>query len=150
MGFREPFAAYNAANNVEAQVVANFLNDAGVEAVAVADVSQAGTWWLGLVPELHKPQVWIEQQDWGRAQLLLQDFEQKAAARRSATDDEGSVIVTCEECGSNSSYPSSQLGSVQNCPHCGEFVDVGEVPAPEGWDEVAEEVSDDPVNSDEN
>jgi len=57
MPLQNPVAVYNAANNIEAQLICNFLNDAGIEAYLTSDVSQAGTWMFGLLPEIHKPQV---------------------------------------------------------------------------------------------
>jgi len=32
--------------------------------------------------------------------------------------------VVCEKCGERSAFPASQLGSVQQCQHCGAYVDV--------------------------
>jgi hypothetical protein len=40
MPFRDPFAAYNAASNIEAHLVCNLLTEAGIEAVVIEDVSR--------------------------------------------------------------------------------------------------------------
>ena len=63
MALHDPVAVYNAANNVEAHLVRNALLTSGVEAHVTEDVSQVGTWAFGLLPEIHKPQVWVERQD---------------------------------------------------------------------------------------
>ena len=58
--------------------------------------------------------------------------------------------VVCEECGQTSSFPATQQGSLQDCPHCGASVDVGEA-AFEGWDEVPgedEDIGSDPADED--
>jgi hypothetical protein len=51
MAFRNPFAAYNAANNIEAHLVCAALQDVGIEALVVENVSQVGTWLGGFVSE---------------------------------------------------------------------------------------------------
>ena len=149
MKFKDPVAAYNAATNIEAHLVCDILVDAGVEALAVDDVSPIGVWVGGLVPEIHKPQVWIERADVERAALIIQDYEQRNSKRRNADrakpSEEETIEVACEECGKASTFPRSQIGSVQTCPHCWKFMDVdsstdsnfaGE------WSEFADESSD--------
>ncbi len=131
MALRDPFAAYNAASNTEAHLVCNLLLAAGVEAMVIEDVSQVGAWFGGNVAEIHKPQVWVERADAGRAKPVLDDFERRAAERAG-----GPVEVTCIECGKPSTFPASQAGSVQDCPHCGAYVDVGDDDEIQGWDEA--------------
>jgi hypothetical protein len=140
MALRDPVAAYNAANNVEAHLVCNALLSQGVEAHVIEDVSQVGTWALGLVPELHKPQVWIERSDVDRAKPVLDDFERRAAELRTTTAkpeaaDESAVEVVCDECGRSASFPAAQRGSVQQCPHCRGYIDVGADEFSEEWAE---------------
>ncbi len=144
MALRDPIAAYNAANNLEAHFVRDLLIDAGIEAGVTEDVSPVGGWVGGLVPEIHKPQVWIDRADIDRAGPVLHAYELQAAARRGAesakaatTDD--MVEVTCDECGKRSAFPLAQKGSVQNCPHCGEYVDVGDDGDVVAWNEPADE-----------
>jgi hypothetical protein len=48
MALRDPVAVYNAANNLEAQLLSNRLNEAGIEAHVTEDVSIVGVWLLGL------------------------------------------------------------------------------------------------------
>jgi hypothetical protein len=136
MALRDPFAAYNAANNLEAHMVCNLLNDAGVEAVVIEDVSQVGVWLGGLISEIHKPQVWIEREDIDRAKPVLDEYERRSADRRKEEADAPPVEVVCGECGQGSTFPAAQKGSVQNCPHCHAYVDVGDDVPFEGWDEV--------------
>lgn len=116
MALREPFAAYNAASNLEAHLVRNLLNEAGVEAVVVEDVSQVGVWAGGLIAEIHKPQVWVERADIGRAKPLLDEYERRAAERRRAAADGPPVEIVCEECGQRSSFPVAQRGPSRIAP----------------------------------
>jgi hypothetical protein len=137
MAFRDPVAVYNAANNLEAAFVRDALIAAGVEAFLIEDVSQVGTWIGGLVPEIHKPQVWVERADIQRAKPVLDEFERRATELREAGPEGGApgpaLEVVCEECGGSASFPATQQGSVQQCPHCGAYIDVGEDEVSEGW-----------------
>lgn len=137
MGFKEPFAAYNAATNVEAHMVCGCLLDAGIEAMVVEDISNAGGYIGGFLAEIHKPQVWIDKSDCAKAKPVLDDYEQRLVERRSSSAG-GPIEVECEECGARTSFPANQNGTTQNCPHCNAYVDVGETAELEGWDEVAE------------
>jgi hypothetical protein len=140
MSLRDPFAAYNAASNLEAHLVCGLLQDAGIQAVVIEDVSQVGVWLGGTVAEIHKPQVWIERADIERARPVLTDYERRNAERRAAERAERAagppVEVVCEECGKRSEFPAAQNGTTQNCPHCGAYVDVGDEVGIEGWDEA--------------
>lgn len=143
MALRDPVAIYNAANNMEALFVRDALVAAGVGAFATEDISQVGTWLGGLVPEIHKPQVWVERTDIERAKPLLDDFERRAADLRKAGAETGAagppIEAICEECGGHASFPAAQRGSVQECPHCGAFLDVGSEESLDGWEEGAGE-----------
>ena len=48
------------------------------------------------------------------------------------------VEFVCDKCGQSTSFPGSAVGTVQECPHCGTFVDV-ELPD-EGPDEDPDDV----------
>jgi len=135
MTLRDPFAAYNAASNVEAHIVCGLLQDAGIEATVIEEAPLAGAWgWAGALSEMHKPQVWIERADIERAKPVLDEYEQSVAERRKpGTGDP--IEVTCEECGKKSTFPASQKGTVQTCPHCKAYIDVGDDVGFEGWDE---------------
>jgi hypothetical protein len=43
------------------------------------------------------------------------------------------VEVVCEECGCRASFPAQERGTVQECPKCGAYVDVGGEDVPEDW-----------------
>jgi rubrerythrin len=48
-------------------------------------------------------------------------FVEVKRARSEQTDP---VIAVCEECGQSAEYPPEQSETIQNCPHCGAYVDV--------------------------
>lgn len=132
MALHEPVAAYNAATNFEAELVKARLIEAGVEAFAVEDLSPAGLWMFGTLPEIHKPQVWVNKSDLDQARRVLQEYASELAqanrASQPADSDLGAEIeVVCEDCRKVSLFPSSQGGTVQFCPACGANVDVGDI-----------------------
>ena len=140
MTFRDPIAAYNAASNIDAHMASGNLQEAGIPALAVEDNSLAGAWMGGVVAEIHKPQVWIKRADAERARPILADFDRRIAERYAAERGERSagppIEVACERCGKPTRFPAAQKGTVQNCPHCRAFVDVGDEPDIAGWDEA--------------
>jgi rubrerythrin len=82
---------------------------------------------FGTLPEIHKPQVWVSAADQERARELLEVDEQQQAERKQTTREgtpAAPIEVVCEECQQNASYPAEQRGTVQDCPHCGAYVDV--------------------------
>lgn len=133
MPLSDPVAVYNAANNWEAHVVCNLLIDAGIEASVTEDVSPVGVCGIGLLSEIHKPQVWADRSEIDRVKPILDDYEQRqrkqqAVDAKKLVSGDGSIKAVCEECGRSSKFPAEQDGSVQDCPHCGAFMDVGEMP----------------------
>jgi hypothetical protein len=129
LALRDPIAVYDAATNVEAQLIKLALNEAGVEAFAAEDVSTAGIWMFGTLPGINKPQVWISSEDRDRALAVLQEYERGNAERYRAAGQRKrhlgpEIEVLCEDCGRTAKFPSSQHGSIQDCPHCGAYVDV--------------------------
>lgn len=130
MALRDPIAVYNAASNTEAHLVRQALASADVEAHVTEDVSQVGVWLGGLVPEIHKPQVWVERADAERAKPILEAYERTAAERRAArardADSEPPIEVVCEDCGKTTTFSAALRGSVEQCASCGAYVDIGE------------------------
>jgi hypothetical protein len=134
---RKPIAVYNAATNIEAHAVKLLLVESGVEAFAVDDVSVVGLWAFGTLPEIHKPQVWIDEADLDRAMPILQAYEKQQVARvaaASSSDARLSISVVCEDCGQPSEFPASDRGKIRQCPHCRNYVDVEEADEePDYW-----------------
>jgi hypothetical protein len=129
MALQNPVAVYVAATNVEAQMLKLRLIDAGIEAFVSEDLSTAGLWMLGLLPGIHKPQVWVSQSCVDQARPVLDGYESHAAERRRVrqqvdSSDASPIKVLCEECGQTSLFPSAKSGSIQDCPRCGAYVDV--------------------------
>jgi hypothetical protein len=131
LAISHPVAVYNAENNVEAQLICTYLDLNGIEAYPTLDDSLAGFWSFGVLPGIHKPQVWVDKSNVDAAQPLLVEYERERRRRQSTrpTDEDlaaGSVDVVCEECGKTTAFPASKNGTTQDCSHC--FVDVGDEP----------------------
>lgn len=131
MGIRNPIAVYNAEDNIEAQLLCQHLEDNGIEACAVMDEAVTGLWAFGKLPEIHKPQVWVDKSNCDAAAAVLREYEAELIKRRRASKarDLGAdtIDAICEECGKTSTFAAAKKGTTQDCKHCGAFVDVGEV-----------------------
>jgi uncharacterized paraquat-inducible protein A len=121
MALQDPVAVYNATSNFEAQLVRIFLVDAGIEAFAVEDISQVGVWAFGLLPEIHKPQVWVDRENLEQARFLIAEYERRSAVNESSSQND----LFCYKCG------ESVEQSVSVCPSCGQALD---------WSEDAEDI----------
>jgi len=143
MPLQDPVAVYTARTNTEAQIVRHLLIQSGVEAFAVEDLSVVGLWMGGTIPGVDTPKVWVDRADVERAVPILREYEQRAAERRLAEPTSVSagpgVEATCDECGECSPFPPEQRGTVQECPHCGAYMDVGADESSGEWQEVSDE-----------
>lgn len=134
MPLDDPIKVYFAANNIEANLLCEMLKNAGIEASSIEDHSQVGTWMGGIVPNLHRPQVWVSRSDEERAKSLIAEFEVLASERRHAKQTDGSISMLCEHCGAVISFPAALSGTVQACPECEDYIDVGDEGHFEGWE----------------
>jgi hypothetical protein len=127
MPIKDPIVAYVAASNMEAHLLKSVLINAQIDAAVEEDVSQMGVWMFGLASQLHRPKVWVERADLARATQILADYEEESAERRAADASTTDLIdVKCEDCGVTSRFPAAQRGTVQSCPKCLSYVDVGD------------------------
>lgn len=136
MALRDPVAVYNAATNVEVYLVQEALAAAGIEAFVAEDNSLVGMSMLGFMAEMHKPQVFVDKADLERARPVLVEFERRKGelAKESGESPRSDIIIECEDCGKRGAYSAVQRGSVQQCPHCGGFVDVEEDGDEDEWE----------------
>ena len=136
MALKNPISAYNAESNNEALLVQRHLESHGIEAFVIEDNSLVGSWMFGMLPEIHTPQVWIDRANVDRAAQLLSEYERHKLERDATrqSDKSTTIAVTCEDCGKSCTFASSLKGTVQDCPHCGSYVDVGDIDWP--YDEV--------------
>jgi len=132
MSYRDPRCVYVAQSIGEADVVANYLEQNDIRAEVMNRNTRGGIDGLSLFSpstvSVHGMEVWvIDPQQAPRAVQLLAENEMQRTTRTAARELTGEPIdVVCEECGEASTFPPAQRGSVQDCPHCGAYIDVGE------------------------
>lgn len=97
MELKDPIAIYNAATNLEAQLIANHLNSHQISSFAVEDASAVGTYTLGLIPEIHKPQVFVDRANAVEARALIEEYEN--ANREQLEHPDSNALDYCHACG---------------------------------------------------
>lgn len=141
MALQDPVAIFTASSNTRAQLLCHMLMDSGVEAYVTEDFSLVGLWMGGTLPGIHNPKIWVDRADADRAAAILKAQEQREMELKSEPSAGPVATVTdvigavCEECGRSIYFPAAQKGSVQNCPHCNAYVDVGEEETTDEWGE---------------
>jgi hypothetical protein len=138
MALHDPVAIFTASTNARAQALCHLLGRSGVEAHVTEDFSLVGLWVGGTLPGIHSPKVWVDRADAERAAAILQEHQQRESelqADPASTADQEQVQTVCEECGRFIAFPASQRGSVQECPHCRAYVDVGPEQEAGDWEE---------------
>ncbi len=132
---QDPVVAYTALNATEAHLVAAMLVDAGVPAEVVDDISGVGVWWGGMNSSIHKPRVYVDRADGPRAVPVIAEYGRLTQAKLAPARDGDPVAVICDECGTATTFPPEKRGTVERCPSCRAYVDVGDDEAFDGWAE---------------
>lgn len=117
---------YRAADLGEADIVAAWLDDQGIT-VYVKNRHAVGTMQTPLIVAPKGIEVCvIDPAQVDRAEALVREHLEQ---RKQKTDEPAmgrTIEAVCEECGKSARFPFEQRGSVQNCPHCRQFLDVPE------------------------
>lgn len=129
MKFNKPVVVYTSENNMEAHMIVEMLNANDIDALADEDQSGIAMWAMGTIGQFHRPQVWIDTSDSVKAIALVKQFEVKRKQRMypSVRDQAvtGMVDGTCEKCETTTKFSAALDGTIQDCPKCGQYVDVG-------------------------
>lgn len=132
MQLDEPVVAYLAETNIDAHMVKQFLVTNEVPAAVVEDLSAVVLSVVGPTT-LHRPRVWVSQCDKERSDALVAEYQANRLKRSTVVvpvDAEPTLTVPikveCEDCGEITAFAADLKGSIQDCPECGEFLDVGE------------------------
>jgi hypothetical protein len=136
---------YRAKNATQAHMLATALEEAGIKAevqgeslntlslTAVNLISDAPLWWAA-------PRILVMEEDAERAGQLLLEWESRERIKAQETEGMPPVEAVCENCGRQCSFPAVQRGSVQQCPQCGGYIDVGDEDSPDDdWGEAESE-----------
>jgi hypothetical protein len=129
MALKDPIAIFTASSNIRAHALCHVLEQSGIEAHVAEDYSLVGLWVGGTIPGIHSPKVWVDRADAERAAAIIQQDELRQRELQSNPQAHGEVVQVqslCDECGKVASFPAVQRGSVQECPHCGAYLDVVE------------------------
>lgn len=130
MIYRDPKCVFVADSPGMAEVVVLFLGRNNITAQVMDPETLGG--FLGLTPlsstgiSANGIEVWVREQATAeQARELIAQREEvlKEKAARAATRL-GTVKAECDECGKSTEFPAADAGSVQDCPHCGEYMDV--------------------------
>jgi hypothetical protein len=130
MDFAEPVMIYTAASNIEAHTIAEMLVSMEIPALAVDDQSSVSLLPFGKISQFHQPTVFVDKSDAERAVSAIRQFEEWRRNRDLNGSDARQIVAVCEDCGESSFFPESFNGTVQECPHCDGYLDVGDIP----WD----------------
>lgn len=100
---------HEAASNNDANLLALFLNNEGIEALAVEDYSADG---LGVLPDIHRPKVFVHRDDAQVALEIVARFQKKEPVSRVSLN-----LDFCYHCGAE-----CKSGS-ETCGMCGRTID---------------------------
>jgi len=127
MELKQPCKVYTAENNMEAIMIVEMLKTQGLTAFVEEDQSILSLWALGTLTQFHQPNVWVEEAAAPQAAAFIREYEERRWERAHPDPGTSQIEALCEECGGVSTFPDSLNGTVQDCPHCGAYVDVGRV-----------------------
>lgn len=129
MELHDPVAVYTAASDLEAYEIVELLQGAEIPAQVIEDMNLLD----GLNPPVHAAKVWVSSRDLDRATAVTQGYEARVLQRDLAhhvphvpVDLQSEWIdARCDKCGTVTRYAPIQKGSVENCPKCYAFMDIG-------------------------
>jgi hypothetical protein len=117
---------YRASDVAEADIVSAWLADQGINA-HVTNRNPAMNLYVPSVVSPKGIEVFVVDPDQAeRAKALVHDHLEQ---RKEKTDKPASgrtIEAVCEECTVVTRFPFQQRGTVQTCPHCGQYIDVPE------------------------
>ena len=129
MVYRDPKCVYVTDSPSSADVVANFLEHEGIAAKVMDRTTLGGL--LGLTVWSHTGissrglEVWVlDEKDAVAARNVLAKYEAEADLKKQRKNASEPVDAQCEDCGNTTTFEGKLRGTVQDCPHCGEYMDV--------------------------
>jgi len=115
---------YRAADLGEADIVAAWLADHGIN----AQVTNRNPAMNLYVPSVVSPKgielCVVDPAQAERAEALIREHLEQRKEKTDEPAPSRTIDAVCEECGKASRFPFAQRGSVQTCPHCGQYLDV--------------------------
>lgn len=121
---RDMVCVYRAADVGEADIVAAWLDDQGIN-VHVKDRHAGSQAPLTVAPRGIEVCV-IDPAQVVRAEALVRQHLEYREQKTNEPAMGRTIEAVCEECGKCSQFPFEQRGTVQTCPHCRQYLDVPE------------------------
>ena len=150
MSTHDPSCVFVTGDRAAAKLIVDWLKERGVAAVVQTHMPESDG--VGLTPisdadmrarqEIHITEV--DRADEIRDLILEHQEELIERAQTIESAPPQDVLVTCEACGQTAVYAAEYQGTVQDCPHCGAYLDV-----PGGEDEFDWSVVDETVAEDD-
>ncbi|HLW66418.1 MAG TPA: DUF2007 domain-containing protein [Gemmataceae bacterium] len=129
MAERELVEVYRPRNSLEASLLAQTLNEIGIEAHVQEGLHPESAMepLVGTALWSYAPRILVFADQAEMARQILLGWEEQKRQEEARASEGPPIDVVCEACGKSTSFPASQRGSVQNCGHCHAYVDVGEI-----------------------
>ncbi|MCA8982327.1 MAG: hypothetical protein KDA76_01090 [Planctomycetaceae bacterium] len=157
MSTHDPNCVYVTNDLREAELIVVWLRQQGLEAEIQTHLKESDGVGLG---------VYNNSDMWSRLEIHIKDLERVEEVRELISQNEEEllqpvreieaapledILVACEACGNTALFPSEMQGTVQDCPHCGAYLDVPGGEDEFDWSIVDETVAEDdmPVEDDE-
>ena len=116
-------------------MVAAYLEQEGIASHVMEDVSYISVTWAGTASQLVRPRLFVSRSDAERAVALIVEYERRQRPRTQPPGHTTELVrADCGSCGREVSFPSAKEGTIQPCPACHEYMDVGHP----DWAEEAE------------
>ena len=124
---RDPKCVFVAPDVGVATVLANWLEHEGIRAQVMDTMTHGGldglTAWTGV--SARGIEIWaIMPADVDRAKVLIAEHYEALTELLAKKTAAGPAEARCDECGKTSEFTGDKRGSIQNCPHCGSYLDV--------------------------
>lgn len=118
-----PVSVYRAGGPEEAAIVAAWLSSQGIEARVPAS-GNPGVLAFGVTDDQGIPVQVLDPNDAAKARSLLEEHHRSRQSRVMDSGGSAGVEVTCHRCKGRSQFRLDQRGTVSECSHCGEYLDI--------------------------
>lgn len=118
-----PVSVYRASGPEEAAIVAAWLSSQGIEA-RVPAAGNFGVVAFGITDDQGIPVQVLDSNEAAKARALLEEHHR---SRRSRVEDSSGIPIAeviCPRCTRANRFRLEQRGTVGECPHCGEYLDI--------------------------
>lgn len=138
MNLKDPVVVFAGETEANAHVIQAYLLENSIEATVVEDQSQDGAnVFGGTLADPKPPQVWVEKDVYEKARALVMQFaeqiRQHQEQEKKRLENAEPIPVECDSCLTVTKFAAIQHGTVQVCPKCQAFLDVGDDEPFDDW-----------------